>query len=232
MMMKAAAAPAPAPDGMPEQSSLGDYRSYSIDGSLDLPDASVTQVPLYAGSELACERRWLYESGNAWFPAKPMFEPDAWQNGGGPVQSQLGFEATENLPAGSLRVLTRDKDGRSELLGESRIADVAKGRNVQVNLGTAFDLAAARERTAFDVDKGARRMDEGFRITLTNTGEHARIITVREHPNRWRGWSLVSSSQKPGKQTPDLLEFRVSVPANGKTVLDYVVRYSWTAAEE
>jgi hypothetical protein len=75
-------------------------------------------------------------------------------------------------------------------------------------------------------------MDEGFRITLTNTGEHARIITVREHPNRWRGWNLVSSSLKPEKQTPDLLEFRVGVPANGKTVLDYAVRYSWTAAEE
>jgi hypothetical protein len=230
MMMKAAAAPAP--EAMPEQSSLGDYRSYAIDGGLDLPDASVTQVPLYAGGELASERRWLSESGNAWFPAKPMFEPDAWQNGGGPVQSQLRFVAGENLPAGNLRVLTRDKDGRSEMLGENRIADVAKGRDVQVDLGTAFDLAAKRERTAFEVDKGARRMDEGFRITLTNSGENARTVTVREHPNRWRGWSLASSSQKPDKQTPDLLEFRVAVPANGKAVLDYAVRYNWTAAEE
>lgn len=232
MMMKAAAAPAPAPGGMPDQSSLGDYRSYTIDGALDLPDASVTQVPLYAGSELACERRWLYESGNAWFPPKPMFEPDAWQNGGGPVQSQLTFAAAENLPAGNLRVLTRDKDGRTELLGESRIADVAKSRDVQVNLGTAFDLAATRERTAFNIDKGARRMDEGFRITLTNTGEIARTITVREHPNRWRAWTLASSSQKPEKQTPDLLEFRIAVPANAKATLDYGIRYQWTAAEE
>ncbi len=232
MMMKAQAAPAPAPEGIPEQSSLGDYRSYAIDGNLDLPDASVTQVPLYAGSELACERRWLYESGNAWFPAKPMLERDAWQNGGGPVQSQLLFVAAENLPAGNLRVLTRDKDGRSELLGENRIADVSKGRDVQVQLGTAFDLAAKRERTAFEIDRGARRMDEGFRITLTNNGEYARTITVREHPNRWRGWTLASSSQKPDQQTPDLLEFRVAVPANAKAVLDYTVRYNWTAAEE
>ena len=231
MMMKAAA-PAPAPGSAPEQSSLGDYRSYSIDGSFDLPDASVTQVPLYAGTELACERRWLYENGNAWFPPKPMFEPDAWQNGGGPVQSQLTFTAAESLPAGNLRVLTRDKDGRTELLGENRIADVAKGRDVQVDLGTAFDLAAARERTAFNVDKGARRMEEGFRITLTNTGEVARTITVREHPNRWRNWSLASSSRKPEKQSPDLLEFRIAVPANGKAVLDYAIRYVWTPAEE
>jgi hypothetical protein len=232
MMMKAAAAPAPAPDGMPDQSALGDYRSYAIDGSLDLPDASVTQVPLYAGSEQACERRWLYESGNAWIPPKPMLEPEAWQSGGGPVQSQLQFTATENLPAGNLRVLAHDKDGRSELLGENRIVDVAKGHDVLVNLGSAFDLAATRERIAFEVDRGARRIDEGFRITLTNTGESARTITVREHPNRWRAWSLASSSQKPAKQAPDLLEFRVGVPANGKAVLDYAVRYTWTAAEE
>ncbi|HKE46670.1 MAG TPA: hypothetical protein VKB52_01280, partial [Rhodanobacteraceae bacterium] len=59
-MYKAAATLAAAPAAAPEQASLGDYRSYTIDGSLDLPDASVTQVPLYASSELACQRRWIF----------------------------------------------------------------------------------------------------------------------------------------------------------------------------
>ncbi len=229
MMMKAAAAPAP--ESMPEQSSLGDYRSYAIDGNLDLPDASVTQVPLYPGSEVACERRWVHEAGGAWFPPKPMLEPDNWQRGGGPVQSELHFTAGENLPAGTLRVLTRDKDGRTELLGENHIDDTSKGRPVQVTLGVAFDLAAARERTAFSVDKAAREMSEGLRITLTNSGESARTITVREHPNRWRAWTLVSSSQKPAKQSPDLLEFRVAVPAGRTVALDYLVKYTWSPAE-
>jgi hypothetical protein len=57
-------------------------------------------------------------------------------------------------------------------------------------------------------------------------------VTVREHPSRWRQWTLVSSSSKPSEQTPDTLEFRVDVPANGKAVLDYAVRYSWTADEQ
>ncbi|MFI4968627.1 MAG: DUF4139 domain-containing protein [Lysobacterales bacterium] len=217
---------------MPEQSALGDYRSYTIDGDLDLPDASVTQVPLYASRELACERRWLFENGGAWFPPKPMLAPEGGQNSGGAVQSQLKFGAAENLPSGNLRVLTRDKDGRTELLGENRIGDIAKGRDVDVNLGVAFDLAASRERTAFSVDKAAREMNEGFRIALTNSGETARTVTVREHPNRWRGWTLSSSSQKPDRQTPDTLEFRVAVPANGKATLDYVVRYAWTPKDE
>ncbi|MEP7045002.1 MAG: DUF4139 domain-containing protein [Dokdonella sp.] len=231
MLMKAMAAPA-APDELPEQSALGDYRSYAIDGNLDLPDASVTQVPLYASRELLCERRWLFESGGVWFPAKPMLTPEGNQGGGGPISSQLKFVATENLPSGNLRVLARDKDGRTELLGENRIGDSAKGRDVNITLGVAFDLAATRERTAFSIDRAAREMNEGFRITLTNSGETARTVSVREHPNRWRGWSLLSSSQKPDKQTPDTLEFRVSVPAGGKATLDYAVRYAWMPADE
>ncbi len=75
-------------------------------------------------------------------------------------------------------------------------------------------------------------MNEALRITLTNTGDSARTVTVIEHPNRWRVWSLASSSQKPTKRTPDLLEFEVAVPANGKSTLDYAVKYTWTPKDE
>ncbi|HEY6894486.1 MAG TPA: DUF4139 domain-containing protein [Rhodanobacteraceae bacterium] len=229
-----AAGVASAPQALPEQASLGDYRSYTIDGTLDLPDASVTQVPLYAASDFDCERRWTFESGGAWFPPKPMLNKDDMPVPAtpGPIASELRFTTKENLPAGHLRVLTRDRDGRTEFLGEARLDDTRKGEPVPIALGTAFDLSARRERTAFSIDRAAREMNEGFRVTLTNTGENARTITVREHPNRWRGWTLLSSSQKPSRQTPDLLEFEVAVPANGKATLDYVVKYAWTPKDE
>lgn len=230
MMMKAMAASAP--EEAPQQSSLGDYRSYTLDGSLDLPDASVTQVPLYPTRELPCERQWVFDNGTWGYGQKPVLQTDIGEPASGPVLSRLTFSATENLPAGNLRALVADKDGRVELLGENRIGDVQKGRRVDVGLGVAFDLAATRERTVFSVDKAAREMDEGFRVTLTNSGNSARSITVREHHFRWRTWSVVSSSQKPDKQTPDLLEFRVPVPANGKATLDYLVRYVWSASDE
>lgn len=231
MMMKSMAA-AGAPEELPDQAALGDYRSYAIDGALDVPDASVTQVPLYASRELDCERRWIAENGGAWFPQKPMMAAGDVHPSGGPVLSELRFTTTENLPAGQLRVLTRDRDSRTEFLGEARIGDTQKGRAVNVGLGNAFDLSANRERTAFSVDKNAREMNEGFRITLTNSGDTARTITVREHPNRWRAWSLLSSSQKPSKQTPDLLEFEVAVPPGGKATIDYVVKYNWKPTDE
>ncbi|MBN8727464.1 MAG: DUF4139 domain-containing protein [Xanthomonadales bacterium] len=230
MAMKSMAAEA-APDALPAQDALGDYRSYAVDGSLDLPDGSITQVPLYAGADLPCARSWVFESGGRWFPSKPMLTPTGG-SAGGPVDSRLGFTAAENLPAGTLRISMRDKDGRSEFVGESRIADTAKGREIDISLGQAFELSATRDATRFEVDRAARQLDEAFRVTLANAGDRPRTVTVREHPNQWRNWTLLSSSSKPTRQTPDTLEFDIEVPANGKATLDYAVRYSWTAADE
>jgi hypothetical protein len=74
-------------------------------------------------------------------------------------------------------------------------------------------------------------LDEAFRIELGNAGDSARTVTVREHPYRWRQWTLLSSSSKPSQQTPDTLAFRILVPAGGKATLDYAVRYRWTSDE-
>lgn len=230
MAVKAMAAEA-APDALPAQEALGDYRSYAVDGSLDLPDGSITQVPLYAGADLPCTRTWMFETGGRWFPSKPMLAPTRGGDGG-PIDSRLEFTAGENLPAGTLRVSVHDTDGRREFLGESRIADTARGRKLDISLGQAFELSATREATRFEVDRAARRLDEAYRITLANAGAQARTVTVREHPNQWRNWTLISSSSKPARQTPDTLEFRIDVPANGKATLDYAVRYSWTQADE
>ena len=226
MMAKSMDAAA-APEAMPEQSALGDYRSYAIDGKLDLPDGSVTQVPLYPGEELACTRRWLFENGGTWFPPRPMLSRGA-DSAGGPVTSELLFKAAQNLPAGNLRVLVRDGDGRMELLGENHLGDTPKGSDVRVQLGTAFDLRGERERTGFQLDQAARTLDEAFRVTLTNSGGTARTVTVREHPDRWRDWTLQSSSRKPVRTSTDTLDFEVPVPAGGSATLDYAIRYRWT----
>lgn len=218
--------------GLPRQSALADYRLYRLPGPLDLPDGSVSQMPLYAPRMLACERTALYDIGGGWSPPQPMLSPDFNTAGGGPITSTLRLTAFDSLPAGNLRVLGSDRRGTPQFIGEGRIEDTPKGADATITLGTAFDLRAQRQRTAFRLDKAARTMDEAFRITLSNAGDSPRVVTVREHPNRWREWTLVSSSMAPSKQAPDELEFRVAVPAAGKATLDYAVRYSWAIDQQ
>jgi len=230
-VMMAEAAPA---RPMPQQRALGDYRSFSLPHEVDLPDGTVTLTPLYAASDLDCTRQYLLESGGAWHPPKPILEADygneSFQDR--PIASTLQLDAPAALPAGTLRVLTIDQDGAPELLGQGDIPDTPKGQQASITLGESFELRASRERTAFAVNQNAHTMDEAYRISLSNGGDVARTITVREHPNRWHVWTLVSSSSKPARQDPDTLEFVVNVPARGKAMLDYRVRYNWTANEE
>lgn len=231
VVMRAMAMEASA-DSMPAQTSLGDFRVYTLANKLDLPDASVTQAPLYESRDLDCARTWLFENGQRWTPDKPYLVAGNDRRSSGAIVSQLRFDAAENLPAGTLRVLTRDADDRIEFVGEDRVPDTGQGRPVSVTLGNAFDLTGSRERTAFSVDRASHQMNESFRITLENSGEQARTVTVREHPYRWRNWTLASSSQKPAKQSADTLDFAVSVPANSKVNLDYAIDYSWLAGDE
>lgn len=217
---------------MPQQDSVGDYRSYALPAAIELPDGSVSQVPLYVTRSLDCVRTALYENGSSFQPQQPILSRDFNQGGGSAIVSTLKLKAFDSLPAGYLRVLTADKNGTPQFIGEGRIDDTPKGSDATITLGTAFDLRAERERTAFSTDNAGRTLDEAFRINLSNAGDSSRTVTVREHPGRWRQWALVSSSSKPSQQTADTLEFRIEVPANGKAVLDYAVRYSWTTDEQ
>jgi hypothetical protein len=225
-------APPAGGEAMPEQSSVGDYRSYTLPAPVDLPDGSISQVPLYAPRTVSCERTALYENGGNWMPPQPMLNREFNTDNNTSIISTLRFEAFDSLPAGYLRVLTADRNGVPQFIGEGRINDTPKGSDATIMLGTAFDLRGQRERSSFHVDKAGRTLDEAFHITLTNAGDSASTMTVREHPNRWRQWTVTSSSVKPSKQTTDTLEFKVEVPANGKAVLDYAVRYTWTADDQ
>ncbi|HJR14415.1 MAG TPA: DUF4139 domain-containing protein [Rhodanobacteraceae bacterium] len=233
--MYSMAAPAPmAADAraMPERASLGDYRSFTLPGTVSLPNGTVTLAPLYPTQELPCQRQYVVEDGGAYFAPKPNtndYGAQDYQDRA--ITSTLAFNAPDALPAGTLRAWTNDRDGAPALLGEGSVADTPKGQRVSVQLGESFDLRASRERTAFHVDAKAHTMTESYKVALTNGGDAPRTVTLREHPNRWREWSVTSSRIKPSKQTPQLLEFNMPVPAHGATTLTYTVEYTWTARD-
>jgi hypothetical protein len=231
-MYSMAKAPVPMAAAMPEQASLGDYRSFTLPGAVTLPNGTVTLTPLYPVQTLDCQREYVIEDGGAYFPPKPNtndYGAQDYQDRA--ITSTLAFNAPDALPAGTLRAWIIDRDGAPALLGQGGVADTPKGQRVSVQLGESFDLRASRERTAFHVDANAHTMTESYKVTLTNGGDTARTVTVRQHPDRWREWTLSLSSIKPSKRTPQLLEFQVPVPADGDATLTYAVKYTWSAQD-
>lgn len=231
VMMRSMAMAAPAPEALPEQRSMGAYRSYTVDGAIDLPAGSITQVPLYADKTLKCQHRLVLEHGTSWQPPQPMTNRNFGLRGDDQVSSRLQFNAFENLPAGNLRVVGLFA-GQREFLGAARIPDTPENQPVKVTLGTSFVLRGERERTAFSLNEQANTLQEAFRITLSNSGDKAKKVIVREHPRRWHEWTLVSSSQQPSDTSVDTLSFKVTVPAHGHKTLEYAVRYQWLPSDQ
>jgi hypothetical protein len=96
-----------------------------------------------------------------------------------------------------------------------------------MEVGTAFDLTAERERAGFNVDRAGRTMTESFRITLRNAREADATVTVIEPMGRWTDWEITASSVEGTKRDAQHAEFDVPVPAGGETVLTYTVSYRW-----
>lgn len=218
-------------DALPQQSALADYRSFHLPSPVALPNDSVSLLPLYANHTLTCQRTALYENGSGYRPQRPNIDPDFNPGGSDTIISTLGFTAFDSLPAGTLRVLTDDAQGVPQFIGEGRVEDTPKGQHVQITLGQAFDLKGSRKRTSFKVHKSQDTLDESFRVTLSNAGDSERTVTVREHPDRWREWTLTSSSTRASRRTPDTLEFEIPVPAGGHAQLDYAVHYHWSGEQ-
>ena len=224
------AAPAPAPP-MPQPRKAGEYYAYPIPARTTLADASIERVPLFARlPAVKCERAYRTEPAtNVWQPPQPLIAPGYNDDTGPqPVKATVAFANDKAaglgrpLPGGRVRVFEGD-----DLLGESTLAHTPEGSDIDLEVGTAFDLRAERERNSFDVNRSGRSMTESFAITLHNAGKADATVTVVEPLSRWSDWQVIASSLPATRRDAQHAQFEVPVPAAGDSVLTYTVRYRW-----
>ncbi|MFP5374892.1 MAG: DUF4139 domain-containing protein [Gammaproteobacteria bacterium] len=221
------AMPVPAPE--PRRS--GEYHAYDLPGRAMLANGAVERVPLLPQAPaVACERTYLTRpAAGVWTPPQPLTDPGL-DSGTGPQPVRVAFAVANTeqaglgrpLPAGRMRVLQGE-----ELLGESQLPHTPAGAELRMEIGTAFDLTAERERTGFNLDRGGRTMTESFAIVLRNARDADETVTVVEPLPRWTEWELVESSAPGTRRDARHAEFEVVVPAGGQARLTYTVRYRW-----
>ncbi len=141
------------------------------------------------------------------------------------------------LPKGIVRVYKNDRNGQPQFIGEDRINHTAKNDCILLKLGSAFDIKGEWQMTdlqyleAGEWKSRHRGKPSKFsiikeylltcRVTLKNAKDKAVTVTVVEPiPGDWR---MQEETHPHEKAEANHARWRVPVPADGSTTLQYTV---------
>jgi len=207
-----------------QEETLYDYHLYTVPWSTTFADNSTKQVSLLEATDVAVERIYTTRAPAHWFRSRTT--------GPQPQDVTVSY-ALENrqdnglgvpMPAGVVRVYGRSEAGGRQLLGEDRIDHTPKDERVELEVGTAFDLVAERLQTDYSkIGDRVHRMT--YEITLRNHKDEDVTVEVLEQVGG--DWEIIRSSLPHEKLSAGEIRFEVPVPADGETVLSYVVQVSY-----
>jgi len=221
LMAKAARA-----TGEMAEEKLGDYHLYTLPRPTTVENNQTKQVALLSASDVPVQREYVLQNSNVdwWYQGRRSdmqkgLKPSVYlrfENRNG----ELGIP----LPAGTVRAYMPDSRGGAQLIGEDSIAHTARGEQVALRLGEAFDLTADRVQTDFRV-LGDRAHLSSFRLELRNAGAQAVTVTVREPLHG--DWKITAETQEHVKESAGSAVWKVKVPGEGKAVLEYTAVVNW-----
>lgn len=220
------------------EKSFFEYHLYTLGRPTTIPDRSSKQIELFApATDVPCRRVYVYEGARV---------PEQYRHRSQPVDESFGvptntkvdvyleFKNDEKnrlgmpLPAGNVRVYLRDPDDQTaEFIGEDEIEHTPKDEKVRLRLGEAFDIAAERRQTNFNVNVDEKWMTESFEIRLRNHKREEVTVYCHEELYRWVNWKIEPASHPFEKLNARKVRFAVAVPPGGESVLTYTVRYNW-----
>lgn len=188
-----------------------EYYRYVLPDTLTLASGQIRNVTLFGADDIEVEREYLVEGG--------------W-NGAGDTAGihpviRLHFDNRlgKPLPAGVARIY--GVGNPPLLLGEDRIANTPKGEEVLLTLGRVFDITA--ERRVTDESRDGATRESTRRITVRNAKSKAVKVRIVEHlPG---DWAIGSENLPHSKLDASRAAWIVGVPAGGRALLHYQVRW-------
>jgi hypothetical protein len=128
------------------------------------------------------------------------------------------------LPQGTVRVYKAATDKSLQFIGEDTIDHTPKDEKVKIKMGEAFDVVGERiQRDWKKIAPGVYESEWDIQIR-NHKNEDARVTIVEPVPG---DWEVVKSSQPYEKTEAHTLQFKVDVPKDGKTSVNYRVRMRW-----
>jgi hypothetical protein len=208
------------------QESFSDYHLYTLARKTTINNNETKQLGMLTGSAIPVHKRYIVD-GQAFYyrnvqhPGSPIRDP---------VKVYYQFRNSQGgglglpMPAGVVRVYQSDSKGGVQFVGEDRIEHTPKDEELNLKIGSAFDVAC--ERNQVDFEKVASNVYEvEYEITFRN--HKAAPITVEVNEPIGGTWQMIRSSYEWKKSAAWASSFTVPVGADAAAVLKYRVRVTY-----
>ena len=223
MAMAAEAGGAAADMSAARAESFSDRHLYSLPGLIGIARGEARQVGLLQADGVAVNKR---------FRLIGLVQPGRAPEEIGPLNPEIQITITNDeasglgqpLPAGIVRIYQPlEATGSPVFVGAAPIRHTARGDEVELGLGRAFDISGRAWLTEFKrVSTTSGAYETGQRIELINGRDDP--VTVEVVGQMPRGWRMLSETQSHEEESANRLRWDLDVPANGKASLEYRVR--------
>ena len=212
------------------EESLFEYHLYTLQRPTTISDNQTKQVSLLSATKIPVKKEFLLKGQDYYYHSSYGSIGQKLKVG---VFVEFNNEEASNLgiplPKGVVRVYKNDKSGNTQFIGEDHIDHTPKNEEIRLKLGDAFDITADKKQTSF---KRARALGKynyaysaRFEIELKNAKDEEVEVVVHEPiPGDWK---MKKQSHTHKKVASGTAEWKVKVPAEGKTILTYevLIRY-------
>ncbi len=219
--MKAQAMMADAAPEFSEKTSF-EYHAYELPRPVTLLQNQTKQVPLFKNKTGVKFLKEYRVDGAPYY-----YGNQSQENQKQPVQVFVRImNAPESglgvpLPQGTVRIYSRDAQGRLTFLGEDGISHTAQGEELRVAAGEAFDIIAERKQLDFK-QVTSNTTETEWEIKIKN--RKAEDLEVNVFETLSGSWQILTQSQPSEKINAGLVKFRVKAPKNSETTVRYRVR--------
>ena len=209
---------------------LFEYHLYTLQRPTTISNNQTKQVSLLSATKIPVKKEFLLKGQNYYYRGSygqlgQKLKVGVFVEFENKEESNLGMP----LPKGVVRVYKNDKSGNAQFVGEDRIDHTPKNEEIKLKLGDAFDVTADKKQTNFKkataFGKYSQAYTASFEIVLKNAKDEEVEVVVHEPiPGDWK---MQDESHPHEKVAAGTAEWKIKVPAEGKTKLSYdvLVRY-------
>lgn len=209
-----------------QRQALFDYHVYTLQRPTTIANNQQKQVALLKASGADVVKEYRLPGSSSYYryrhSSPQSVKANVWLIFDNTKKSNLGIP----LPKGTVRAYKKDASGKAIFIGEANIGHTAEGETVRMRVGRAFDVSGERVQTDYKKEGLARYTYEtAYRVTLRNAKRTPVTVTISEPiPGDWQ---MVAENHKHTKVSAHRAEWKIEVPAKGKTELTYRVRVDY-----